>query len=162
MCFCYCYEFLFIYIYFFFQNRTDKKQANVNKQAVKKDKSPTGKKSPTKGGKKAAPGGGGPLPDIDKQTQLKRKEDIDDEEKYIDDEPRDGPNHYILLSGFYSPTLLNYLDEFNLPIDCLIKFKSQDSAEIYKYILEIDEREKLETNLKANLKINRKYNWFLP
>lgn len=45
----------------------------------RKEKSPTGKKSPTKV-KKANQG---PLPDIDKQSQLKRKEEIDDEEKYI-------------------------------------------------------------------------------
>lgn len=48
-------------------------------QQVRKDKSPTGKKSPIKV-KKANQG---PLPDIEKQSQLKRKEEIDDEEKYI-------------------------------------------------------------------------------
>jgi hypothetical protein len=136
------------------QNRGgEKKQAAAGKQAVKKDKSPTGKKSPAKG-KKTGAAAGGPLPDIDKQSQLKRKEDIEDEEKYLDDEPRDGPHHYIILSGFYSANLLNYIDEFNLPLDCLVRFRSANSELIKKFITEIDEREKLETNLKTNLKIN--------
>lgn len=52
-----------------------------NQQPIKKDKSPTGKKSPTKGAAKKA--NQGPLPEIEKQSQLKRKEDIEDEEKYL-------------------------------------------------------------------------------
>jgi len=49
-------------------------------KAGKKDKSPTGRKSPAKAGKK---GNNAPLPEIDKQSQLKRKEEIEDEENYI-------------------------------------------------------------------------------
>ena len=51
---------------------------------AKKDKSPTGgKKSPTKPKKSAA----GPLPDIEKHSQLKKREEIEEEEKFIG-EPR--------------------------------------------------------------------------
>lgn len=49
-------------------------------KAGKKDKSPTGRKSPAKAGKK---GNAAPLPEIDKQSQLKRKEEIEDEENFI-------------------------------------------------------------------------------
>lgn len=57
----------------------DKKAAKTGAAAApKKDKSPTGKKSPSKA-KKAA----GPLPEIEKQSQLKKKEDIEDEERFI-------------------------------------------------------------------------------
>ncbi len=119
-------------------------------QKIKKDKSPTGKKSPAKQPKKTA----GPLPEIDKQSQLKRKEDIEDEEKHIDDEPRDGPNHYVILSGFYSPQLLENIDDFSIQVDCLMKFKSNSLDMIKKFINEIEEREGLETNLKANLKLS--------
>lgn len=125
----------------------------MTSQTNKKDKSPSGKKSPTKAKKPAA----GPLPEIEKQSQLKRKEDIEEEEKFLDDEPKDGPHHYIILSGFYSTGLFNFIDEFSIPIDCLIKFKSVHSDLINKFMFEIEDREKLETNLKANLKINSKY-----
>ena len=120
-----------------------------------KAKSPTGKKSPAKA---AAPKkqNTGPLPDIEKTSQLKKKEDIEDEEKYADDEPKDGPNHYIILSGFYSPSFFNFIDEYGIPIDCLMKFKTSNPDLIGKFMAEIEERERLETNLKANLKINSK------
>lgn len=130
---------------------TNKNDPNVKTAGTKKDKSPSGKKSPTKPKKTNA---GAQLSDIEKQTQLKRKEDIEEEEKYFDDEPKDGPNHYIILSGFYSATLLNHLDDFQLPIDCIIKFKSPSSQRIFNFMTEIQEREKTETNLKANLRIS--------
>ena len=98
------------------------------------------------------------MPDIEKSSQLKKKEDIEDEEKFCDDEPKDGPNHYIILSGFYSATFFNFIDEFQIPIDCLMKFKTGNSELINKFMAEIEERERLETNLKANLKISSKKN----
>jgi hypothetical protein len=126
--------------------------------ATKKDKSPSGKKSPSKSTKKT--NAGTQLADIDKQSQLKRKEDIEEEEKYFDDEPKDGPNHYVILSGFYSAMILNHLDEFQLPIDCIIKFKSPNTERIVSFLTEIQEREKTETNLKANLRINGNSSYF--
>ncbi|RNA34736.1 sperm-associated antigen 17, partial [Brachionus plicatilis] len=122
-------------------------------QTAKKDKSP-GRKSPSK----AKKGNAGPLPEIDKQSQLKKKEEIEEEEKYVDDEPKDGPNHYIILSGFYSPNFFNQLDDFMIPIDCLIKFKAANKNLIENFMLEIEERERLETNLKANLKLSESDN----
>ena len=118
-------------------------------QTAKKDKSP-GRKSPSKTKK----GNTGPLPEIEKQSQLKKKEEIEEEEKYIDDEPKDGPNHYIILSGFYSHNIFTQLDDFMIPIDCLIKFKVANKSLIENFMLEIEERERLETNLKTNLKLN--------
>lgn len=118
-----------------------------------KAKSPTGKKSPVKAKK---PSG---ATDFTKQTNLKKKEEEDDE-KFMDDEPKDGPDHYIILSGFYSPFLFNYIDEFVLPVDCVIKFKSPNVDLIMQFMAEIENREKLETNLKTNLKISSKYDLF--
>ncbi|CAF0878303.1 unnamed protein product [Brachionus calyciflorus] len=116
--------------------------------AGKKDKSP-GRKSPTKTKKTNA----GPLPEIEKQSQLKKKEDIEEEEKYLDDEPKDGPNHYIILSGFYSANIFSQMDDFLIPLDCLIKFKALNKNLIENFMFEIEDRERLETNLKANLKV---------
>lgn len=131
--------------------RLIKNPHEVAAKQTKKDKSPTGKKSPAKAKKT---GKDGAMPEIEKQSQLKRKEEIEDEERYIDDEPKDGANHYIILSGFYSPNLLNFIDEFSIPIDCLIKFKSMNYDLLKTFAAEIEEKERLETNLKANLKIN--------
>ena len=77
----------------------------------------------------------------------------------MDDEPEDGPDHFIILSGFYSPALFNYLEEFQIPIDCIIKFKSPNTDVIASFLAEIESREKVETNLKTNLKISSKYNF---
>ena len=134
---------------------TEKKSSTKGAAAGGKAKSPTGKKSPSKAAPKKQ--NTGPLPDIEKSSQLKKKEDIEDEEKYADDEPKDGPNHYIILSGFYSPTLFNFIDEYHIPIDCLMKFKAGNTELISKFMAEIEERERLETNLKANLKISSEY-----
>jgi len=37
-----------------------------------------------------------------------------------DDEPADGPQHYVVITGFYEPHLLTYLDELGIAIDCII------------------------------------------
>lgn len=78
----------------------------------------------------------------------------------IDDEPKDGANHYIILSGFYSPNLFNLIDEVGIPIDCLIRFKTLNYELVKKFVSEVEERERLESNLKVNLKINSKGNSF--
>ncbi len=79
----------------------------------------------------------------------------------VDDEPKDGPDHYIILSGFYSPGLFNYIDEFCLPADCIIKFKSPNVDLIMQFLAEIENREKLETNLKTSLKISSEFLCFI-
>lgn len=136
--------------------RSQVKNTAIVAKQLRKDKSPTGKKSPTK--LKKVNQYQGPLPEIEKQSQLKRKEEIDDEEKYLDDEPSDGADHYVILSGFHSSNFLNYLDEYAQPIDCLIKFKSISYDIVKGFGYEIEERERLENNLRTNLKINNDAN----
>lgn len=75
---------------------------------------------------------------------------------HLDDEPKDGPHHYIICSGFYSPNLFNYFDEFKIAPDGLMKFKSLNYELVRNFIGEIEDREKLETNMKINLKISSK------
>ena len=41
-----------------------------------------------------------------------------------DDEPADGPQHYVVISGFYQPHLLTYLDEVGIAVDCIIQVES--------------------------------------
>ena len=74
----------------------------------------------------------------------------------LDDEPKDGPDYYFIISGFNNPAVFTHCEELNLNIDCILKFKSKNYERIKEFYKEIDDRERLETNLKANLKINGK------
>lgn len=62
----------------------------------------------------------------------------------------------MILSGFHSANLLNFLDEVKVPIDCLIQFKSFNYDLAKSFGAEMEERERLENNLRANLKTNSK------
>ena len=42
-----------------------------------------------------------------------------------DDEPADGPQHYVVITGFYEPYLLTYLDEIGIAVDCIIQLDSE-------------------------------------
>ena len=44
-----------------------------------------------------------------------------------DDEPDDGPQHYILLLGFYKPQLIGALDALGVHISNVIKLSSEHS-----------------------------------
>ena len=41
-----------------------------------------------------------------------------------DDAPENGPQHYVVITGFYEPHLLLYLDEVGIAVDCLIHLTS--------------------------------------
>lgn len=61
------------------QNQLDKKDPKDAKK-VKPDAGAGGKKTPTKDKKKAGPG---PLPEIEKQSLLKKRDEIEEDEKFI-------------------------------------------------------------------------------
>jgi len=42
-----------------------------------------------------------------------------------DDEPAGGSEHYVVISGFYEPHLLTYLDEIGINVDCVIQLDSR-------------------------------------
>lgn len=48
--------------------------------------------------------------------------------KIADDEPDDGPQHYIMICGFHQPHLLSHLAELNICVDSIIKLSSEDYA----------------------------------
>ncbi|XP_033866498.3 sperm-associated antigen 17 [Acipenser ruthenus] len=85
-----------------------------------KDKSQT--KSPGKGDK----GKKGPeLAAVKKDTKLKLRGEEEDTSKCIDDEPDDGPHHYILVVGFHHPQLLVMLAELGVYVSNVIKITSE-------------------------------------
>lgn len=44
---------------------------------------------------------------------------------YPDDEPDDGPQHYILIVGFYEPLLISVLDSMGIHVSNVIKLSLQ-------------------------------------
>ncbi|XP_044196890.1 sperm-associated antigen 17 isoform X3 [Thunnus albacares] len=61
-----------------------------------------------------------------KKTKLKRRDDVEPP-KFIDDEPDDGPLHYILLLGFYQPRLIGALDALGVHVSNVIELSSEYS-----------------------------------
>ncbi|XP_053481824.1 sperm-associated antigen 17 isoform X3 [Ictalurus furcatus] len=72
-------------------------------------------------GKKAAE-----APPPRKDTKLKRRGD-DNTSSYIDDEPDDGPEHYVLMTGFHQPSLISALDSIGVHVSNVIRLKSDRS-----------------------------------
>jgi hypothetical protein len=70
---------------------------------------------------------------------------------YLDDEPVDGPNQYIYLSGFYSIGLLNALDENGIRIDTVSKISCDNINETKQLFDEMMHRERQEQTLKADV-----------
>lgn len=54
---------------------------------------------------------------------------------YTDDEPEDGPQHYVLVMGFHQPDLIKALDSIDVHVANIIKLCSdhtQTSEELYE------------------------------
>ncbi|XP_035377914.1 sperm-associated antigen 17 isoform X2 [Electrophorus electricus] len=59
-----------------------------------------------------------------KETKLKRRGEEDYTDKYIDDEPDDGPHHYVLITGFHQPCLISALDSLGVHVSNVIRLRS--------------------------------------
>ena len=44
----------------------------------------------------------------------------------LDDEPDDGPQHYIIITGFNHPHLFSHLADIGITVDSIIKVTSED------------------------------------
>ncbi|XP_039520361.1 sperm-associated antigen 17 [Pimephales promelas] len=88
--------------------------------------------SKDQGGKGAAKGKKAAEPPVPtKDTKLKRRGEEENTLKYIDDEPDDGPEHYILIVGFYQPHLISALDSLGIHVSNVIKLnlEREDQSE---------------------------------
>ncbi|XP_050391323.1 sperm-associated antigen 17 isoform X2 [Patella vulgata] len=96
----------------------------ANDQAKgKKDKGKERGKSPGKkgGGKKT------PEPPAAKEgSKLRKRGEEDQESKFIDDEPDDGAQHYIIIYGFHQPHLFTQLAEIGVNADSILRVSTQD------------------------------------
>lgn len=109
----------------------DLKRREAEKK-VTSEKEKGGGKKDRKDGKKSAGGKGKGAkktpepPSPKKESKLRKRGDEDLDSKYIDDEPDDGPNQYILIYGFQLPYIYQLLDEQGIPVEGMIRIRSQE------------------------------------
>ncbi|XP_037391508.1 sperm-associated antigen 17 isoform X1 [Pygocentrus nattereri] len=82
------------------------------------------KSGAAKGSAKGEKGRKGPEPPPTKETKLKRRGEEDDSSRYIDDEPDDGPQLYVLMTGFHQPQLISALDSLGVHVSTVIRLTS--------------------------------------
>ncbi|CAK8694543.1 unnamed protein product [Clavelina lepadiformis] len=99
------------------EGESKSKDDRVKGSAKKRPRS----KSPGKKGKKT------PDPQLPKKdwSTLKKRGEEDDQNKYIDDEPDDGPQHYIFISGFKKAQILPILSELGINVNGVVKIQSE-------------------------------------
>ncbi|UJR27796.1 hypothetical protein I4U23_009067 [Adineta vaga] len=123
---------------------------------AKPEKGKGGKKSPKAAAaakKQAAAAAPPPVSDthIEKPPGVKTRDQITDETKYVDDEPNDGPNQYIYLSGFYSIGLLHALDDVGIRIDTITDVSCDNLDETKQLFDEMIRRDRQEQTLKSDV-----------
>ncbi|KAK9524640.1 hypothetical protein VZT92_017015 [Zoarces viviparus] len=101
----------------------DQQRRRAEQAEEEKSKSGPQSASNDKGGTKVSP-----VPPSKEKTKLKCRDDFRPP-KYIDDEPQDGPQHYILLLGFYQPQLIGALDAIGVHVANVIKLCSEHTSE---------------------------------
>ncbi|XP_044129987.1 sperm-associated antigen 17 [Bufo gargarizans] len=108
------------------QRREAEKKLPEDKLKQKATKSPKAKPSSAKG---PAKGKGKKVPDapppIKKDTDLKRRGEEEDTNMYIDDEPDDGAQHYIIVLGVYHPQIVALLADLGVRVSSVIRISSQ-------------------------------------
>jgi hypothetical protein len=71
--------------------------------------------------------------------------------KNLDDEPSDGPNQYVFLSGFYSTGILNSLDTVGARIDTVTNVSCDSLDDTKRLFNEMMQRDRQEQTLKADV-----------
>uniref|UniRef100_A0A4W3H185 Sperm associated antigen 17 n=1 Tax=Callorhinchus milii TaxID=7868 RepID=A0A4W3H185_CALMI len=130
-------------------------QRRENERRVKKDE-PKGSSagSKKKGERKISSKGKGKAkktpepPPFKLNTKLKKRDEEEVILKYIDDEPDDGPQHYIIIIGFHQLQLLFILAELGINITAIIKISSEtNDAEVQQREAEKLKKEKVTNDL---------------
>ncbi|XP_047456717.1 sperm-associated antigen 17 isoform X2 [Mugil cephalus] len=100
-------------------------EVKANDQQRREAEKSEGEKAKVKPSSDSKDKGGAKVPDQkEKKTKLKRRDDVDPP-TYIDDEPDDGPQHYILLLGFHQPHLIALLDAIGVRVANVIRLCSE-------------------------------------
>ncbi|XP_054384844.1 sperm-associated antigen 17 isoform X3 [Pongo abelii] len=130
------------------QRRENEKKVIEDKLKLEKDKgkakSPKEKKPPSA---KPAKGKGKDQPEanapVKKTTQLKRRGEDDDTSRYIDDEPDDGAQHYIIVVGFNNPQLLAIMAELGIHITSVIKISSESYEPLQTHLAAVNQQQEV-------------------
>lgn len=69
----------------------------------------------------------------------------------LDDEPADGPNQYVFLSGFFSIGLLPAVDTMGVRIDTITNVSCDSLDETKRLFEEMIQRDRQEQTLKADV-----------
>ncbi|XP_005076718.1 sperm-associated antigen 17 [Mesocricetus auratus] len=128
------------------QRRENEKKMVEERTKSEKDKgkvkSPKEKKAASA---KAGKGKGKDQPEVSaavkKTTQLKRRGDEDDIKSYIDDEPDDGAQHYIIVVGFNNPQILAIMTELGIPITSVIKISSENYEPLQTHLAAVSQQQ---------------------
>ncbi|XP_004689538.1 PREDICTED: sperm-associated antigen 17 [Condylura cristata] len=130
------------------QRRENEKKVTEDRFKIEKDKgkakSPKEKKTPSA---RAAKGKGKDQPEagaaVKKTTQLKRRGEEDGTKHYIDDEPDDGAQHYIIVVGFNNPQLLAIMTELGIPISSVIKIASENYESLQTHLAAVSQQQEV-------------------
>ncbi|XP_075620557.1 sperm-associated antigen 17 [Balearica regulorum gibbericeps] len=71
---------------------------------------------------------------VKKDTQLKRRGEVEEEDKYIDDEPDDGAHHYFIILDFHNPQLLPMMSDLGINISSVIRISSENYKPLQTYL----------------------------
>ncbi|XP_075021977.1 sperm-associated antigen 17 [Calonectris borealis] len=100
----------------------------------KKENLPTAKTAEKeRKGKKTEVGPLAPVT-VKKDTQLKRRGEVEEEDKYIDDEPDDGAHRYFIILDFHNPQLLPVMSELGINISSVIRISSENYKPLQTYL----------------------------
>ncbi|KAK2570951.1 Sperm-associated antigen 17 [Acropora cervicornis] len=140
------------------ERREEERKAAKAAEAGKKDeKGKKGGRSPSAGKRSKSPGKKKGKKDADlppspkKDTKLKRRGDVEDTFKSIDDEPDDegSPQHYILIHGILTASVILHLSEIGVNVDAIICVKAQSYKSLTPLSAQQDEsKEDNEENAK--------------
>ncbi|XP_004420659.1 PREDICTED: sperm-associated antigen 17 [Ceratotherium simum simum] len=130
------------------QRRENEKKVIEDRLKTEKDKgkvkSPKEKKAPSA---KVAKGKGKDQPEsnttVKKTTQLQQRGEEDDTKRYIDDEPDDGVQHYIIVVGFNDPQLLAIMTELGIPISSVIKISSENYEPLQTHLAAVSQQQEV-------------------
>ncbi|XP_074449495.1 sperm-associated antigen 17 [Larus michahellis] len=124
------------------QRREAEKKAEEEKQKEKdggKEKAkPPGKKENVPSAKTAEKEKKGKKAEVapvtvEKDTQLKRRGKVEEEDKYTDDEPDDGAHHYFIILDFHNPQLLPVMSDLGINISSVIRISSENYKPLQTY-----------------------------
>ncbi|XP_010118333.1 PREDICTED: sperm-associated antigen 17-like, partial [Chlamydotis macqueenii] len=119
------------------------KQKDLQRREAEKKKKnlPSAKTAEKEGKGKKTEAGRLASATVKKDTQLKRRGKVEEEGKYIDDEPDDGAHHYFIILDFHNPQLLPVMSELGINISSVIRISSENYKPLQTY-LEATELEK--------------------